>query len=391
MKHLIPNIKKNSVELFAGAGGLALGVEQAGFRHGAVIEFDEWACKTLSRNRHWPIIHKDARSFDYRSLPQPMDFLAGGPPCQPFSFGGKHLAHHDSRNMFPETIRAVRELSPKAFLFENVSGLHRKTFSNYLEYVILQLRYPDVVSHGNEEWISHFARLQQHETFGSRAGLHYNVIYKVIDAADHGIPQRRERLFIVGFRGDIGAQWSFPSPTHSVEALLWSQFQSGEYWALHRLPKKTRNMLPPEMAGKAAKLESPPHLQPWRTIRDALKGLPDPTQPFRRNQSINGHQFIDGARTYKGHTGSLYDLPAKTLKAGVHGVPGGENMLILPSGNVRYFTVRECARLQCFPDDFVFEGAWGRVIKQLGNAVPVELATILAGSIFKALQQARKK
>lgn len=125
MKHLTPNTTKNSVELFAGAGGLALGVEQAGFRHGAVIEFDEWACKTLSRNRHWPIIHKDARGFDY---------------C------------------------------------------------------------------------------------------------------------------------------------------------------------------------------------------DALKGLPDPTQPFRKNQSINGHQFIDGARTYKGHTGSLYDLPAKTLKAGVHGVPGGEHV-----------------------------------------------------------------
>jgi len=382
---------KYSVELFAGAGGLALGVEQAGFRHCAVIEFDEWACKTLSTNRRWPIFHQDARNFDYRSLLQPVDLLAGGPPCQPFSFGGKHLAHHDSRNMFPEAIRAVRELCPKAFLFENVSGLHRKTFSNYFEYVILQLRHPDIVPRGDEEWASHFARLQQHETVGSKTGLHYNVVYKVIDAADHGIPQRRERLFIVGFRSNIGVQWSFPSPTHSAEALLWSQFQTGEYWAYHRLPKKSRNMMPAEMAEKAAKLETPPLLQPWRTVRDALKGLPDPMQPSRRNQLINGHQFIDGARSYKGHTGSHYDLPAKTLKAGVHGVPGGENMLLLTVGDVRYFTVRECARLQCFPDDFVFEGSWGRIVKQLGNAVPVELATLLARSIFKALQQVARK
>lgn len=379
--------KRRTVELFAGAGGLAIGVEQAGFRHCAVVEFDEWACKTLTRNRSWPIHQQDIRSFNYSSWEQQIDLLAGGPPCQPFSFGGKHKAHNDSRNMFPEAIRAVRELQPKAFLFENVGGLYRKTFSNYLEYIVLQLKHPEISLKANAEWTNHFAKLQQHETLGAKDGLHYKVLYKLIDASDHGIPQRRERLFIVGFRSDLGVQWSFPSPTHSHEALLWAQFNTGEYWEQHRLPKKTKEILPYEMSKKAACLKFQPPLKPWRTVRDAFKGLPDPMLQTKRSQLINGHQFIDGARSYKGHTGSIYDLPSKTLKAGVHGVPGGENMLLLPSGNVRYFTVRECARLQCFPDDFVFEGTWVQVVKQLGNAVPVDLAAMVAKSIFKVLQQ----
>lgn len=391
MKSISLNVKKSAVELFAGAGGLALGVEQAGFQHEAVIELDEWACKTLSNNRQWPIFHSDTRSFDYGTFQQTIDLLAGGPPCQPFSFGGKHQAHRDPRDMFPEAIRAVRELQPRAFLFENVSGLRRKTFSDYFEYIILQLRHPEVVARRDEMWSDHFDRLQRHETVGAVTDLHYNIVWKVIDAADYGIPQRRERLFMVGFRGDIGAQWSFPSPTHSLDALLWSQFRSGGYWESHALPKTTRCQLPSHALEQAKKLEHEPALYPWRTVRDALKGLPNPERQLKRAPPISGHQFISGARSYPGHTGSPYDLPAKTLKAGVHGVPGGENMLLLPSGKVRYFTIRECARLQDFPDVFVFEGAWGRVIKQLGNAVPVGLGAVLARSIIKALRQTSDK
>jgi len=379
------------MELFAGAGGLALGVEQAGFKHRAVIELDEWACKTLSNNRQWPVFHQDVRDFDYSAYQQTIGLLVGGPPCQPFSFGGKHQAHCDHRNMFPEAIRAVRELQPQAFLFENVGGLRRKSFSNYFEYIILQLRHPYVIARSNEEWFNHFDRLQRHETVGVVTGLHYNVVWKTLDAADHGIPQRRERVFLVGFRSDVGAQWSFPSPTHSRDALLWSQFRSDEYWESHGLPKTRRNQFPLNLLEQAKKLECASTLLPWRTVRDALKDLPDPERQLKRTAPISGHQFIPGARSYPGHTGSPYDLPAKTLKAGVHGIPGGENMLRLPSDKVRYFTIRECARLQDFPDDFVFEGAWGRVIKQLGNAVPVGLGTVLAQSIFKALQQALKK
>ena len=105
----------------------------------------------------------------------------------------------------------------------------------------------------------------------------------------------------------------------------------------------------------------------------------------------SNHIFQPGARVYAGHTGSPLDLPAKTLKAGDHGVPGGENMLVMPTGEVRYFTVRESARLQTFPDTYVFHGSWTETMRQLGNAVPVALARIMAGSIAERLIEAETK
>src|SRR5690606_17264971 len=102
-------------------------------------------------------------------------------------------------------------------------------------------------------------------------------------------------------------------------------------------------------------------------------------------EAIPNHRFQVGARTYVGHTGSPLDEPAKTLKAGVHGVPGGENMLRRPDGTVRYFTVRESARLQTFPDDYVFHGSWTETMRQLGNAVPVDLAETIARSVRQHL------
>ena len=127
--------------------------------------------------------------------------------------------------------------------------------------------------------------------------------------------------------------------------------------------------------------------RPWRTVRDALEGMPKP-----RNTSMTGgflnHRFQPGARAYKGHTGSLLDLPAKTLKAGDHGVPGGENMMVMDSGEVRYFTVRESARLQAFPDGYAFHGAWSETMRQLGNAVPVVLAHRVAASVAERLIEA---
>ncbi|WP_424950455.1 DNA cytosine methyltransferase [Deinococcus sp.] len=120
-------------------------------------------------------------------------------------------------------------------------------------------------------------------------------------------------------------------------------------------------------------------------MRDALHDLPDP-EAEPENTLLN-HRFIGGARSYPGHTGSVLDAPSKTLKAGAHGVPGGENMLVRADGSVRYFSVRESARLQTFPDDYVFSGAWGEVMRQLGNAVPVELARVVANSVAVALQK----
>jgi DNA (cytosine-5)-methyltransferase 1 len=130
--------------------------------------------------------------------------------------------------------------------------------------------------------------------------------------------------------------------------------------------------------------------KPWLTVRDALQGLTDPQR--KNNVTLhNNHIFQPGARVYAGHTGSPLDLPAKTLKAGDHGVPGGENMLVMPHGEVRYFTVRESARLQTFPDTYVFHGSWTETMRQLGNAVPVALARIMASSIAEKLIEAETK
>lgn len=350
-----------------------MGVARAGFDHAAVVEWDRWACDTLRENKPWPIHRLDVRQFSYQDL-EGIDLVSGGPPCQPFSMGGKHNAHLDPRDMFPQAIRAVRELRPRAFVFENVKGLQRATFANYLEYIRLQLRHPDLIEREGETWMEHLARLERHETSGRLDGLHYHVVIRLLNAANYGVPQKRERLFIVGFRSDLGIEWNFPAPTHSSDALTWAQGHKGDYWERH-------GIAPIASAASLTRPSDPPTALPWQTVRDALLGLPDPEFDVEAASAFPDHRFIPGARSYPGHTGSPLDLPAKTLKAGVHGVPGGENMLRRPDGSIRYFTVRESARIQTFPDDFLFHGSWGETMRQLGNAVPVKLAEIVARSV----------
>src|SRR5277367_5777879 len=152
-----------SVELFAGAGGLALGTARAGFRHMAVLEWDADACKTIRRNcesgfedaRGWKVIEGDARLHDFTQYEGKATVVFGGPPCQPFSLGGKHRGHEDERNMFPEAVRAIREIQPVAFMFENVKGLLRQGFANYYNYIVHQLSFPTVQRKGDEEWQNH--------------------------------------------------------------------------------------------------------------------------------------------------------------------------------------------------------------------------------------------
>ena len=124
--------------------------------------------------------------------------------------------------------------------------------------------------------------------------------------------------------------------------------------------------------------------RPWRTVRDAISGLPR-IGLGQTSSKIPNHFLNPGARSYPGHDGSACDEPAKTLKAGDHGVPGGENMLRLEDGSVRYFSVRECARLQTFPDDWLFEGSWTEAMRQLGNAVPVDLSAGIAAELRRTL------
>jgi DNA (cytosine-5)-methyltransferase 1 len=385
-----------SVELFAGAGGLALGTAQAGFHHEAVAEWDQDACDTIRENqrrglelvRRWPLFQGDVRQLDYSSIPEGLDLVAGGPPCQPFSLGGKHRSIADERNMFPEIARALRELKPRAVLVENVKGLLRSSFAKHFEYILLQLAYPELVGRPDEDWITHLSRLEKYQTSGRRDGLFYRLVFRLLDAADYGVPQRRHRVIIVGFRNDLKMDWSFPIPTHSHDALLRGQWVTGEYWERHKVAGKQRPKMPAILAARVdhirgALFQTPE--EPWRTVRDAIAGLPDPEAI--QATDVPNHRLQPGARPYAGHTGSPLDLPAKALKAGDHGVPGGENMVANPDGRVRYFTVRESARLQTFPDDYVFRGSWTESMRQLGNAVPVTLARIVADGVRARLER----
>ena len=277
----------------------------------------------------------DVRDFDYGDIQETVDLVAGGPPCQPFSLGGKHKGHVDERNMFPEVVRAVRELKPRAFMIENVKGLLRQSFANYLQYVRLQLTYPDLTRKSEESWGDHLARLEQHKTFGKHNGLSYQVVQQLLNAANYGVPQRRERVLLVGIRSDLCVEWSFPTGTHSQDALTWDQWVTGAYWERHHVAKADRPAPPAKMANRIACLRSgiiPPDGKAWLTVRDTIGNLPDPCVPQLRSSVLN-HKYIGGARVYPGHTGSPLDKPGKTLKAGDNGVPGGENMLAYPDGS----------------------------------------------------------
>jgi DNA (cytosine-5)-methyltransferase 1 len=385
-----------AVELFAGAGGLALGVGLAGFKPLAVVEWDKWACDTIRENQKrgyplvadWPLHEGDVRDFDWGSITEQVDLLAGGPPCQPFSMGGKHKAHDDTRDMFPATVEIVRRLRPRAFIVENVKGLTRASFASYFQYIQFQLEFPEVKRRKNETWFDHLMRLQTEHTSGRlhSKGLAYNIIPTLVNAANYGVPQKRERVFLVGFRSDLGVDWSFPEETHSQAALFRDQWITGQYWERHKVARKDRPDAPANLAslqrGASQKLlfESQ---RPWRTIRDALVGLPDPKSKAARE--FRDHKFQQGAKVYPGHTGSPIDQPSKTLKAGDHGVPGGENMLVDNNGVPRYLSIREAARVQTFPDGYVFHGSWTETLRQLGNAVPVVLGHVVARSVAEAL------
>ncbi len=381
-----------SIELFAGAGGLALGTELAGFHAVAAVERDRWACETLEENkaRGFPLVKDlrvicgDVRDLDYSSIPSGLDLISGGPPCQPFSIGGKHGAFEDERDMFSAFADVVARLKPRAFIIENVKGLTRGTFANYVAYIEHRVSMPEVSQKAGETWQEHLKRLEREKTSTGDHGVRYNVARQLFNSADYGAPQKRERVFIVGFREDQDVHWNFPDPTHSFDALLRAQWIGGEYWERHKVSVKARGSVPARFKARIEKLRvqnSSDGLLPWQTVRDALQTLPEPRSDGRQAAGIANHRFQPGARVYKGHTGSPVDLPSKALKAGDHGVPGGENMMVKPNGEARYFTVRESARLQGFPDGYVFHGAWSETMRQLGNAVPVMLAHSVASSV----------
>ncbi|MCB4344889.1 DNA cytosine methyltransferase [Burkholderia vietnamiensis] len=439
MRAAHPDGARQCIELFSGCGGLALGIARAGFEHRLLVEWNAHACATLNANAtngngvaattahaadraahadrqdgasaidaRWLVARGDVRAIDWTaardslsgvasaaslaggaSLTDPgladLDLIAGGPPCQPFSSAGLGRAHDDPRDMWPEAIRSVRELAPRAFLFENVQGFLRPRFAPYLSWIIESLRRPLCARRPGETHAEHLARLAR-----SRSALRYDVGVFAVNAADFGAAQQRRRVVVAGIRREPGAPerlLAAPTPTHSREALLWDQWIAGDYWRRHAIrAPKTGPADARDAAWVAAQRirgiepQLRPAVIPWRTTRDAIAGLGEPN-------GQNQHVFQAGAKVYANHTGSALDLPAKALKAGAHGVPGGENMLIGDDGTPRYFSVREAARLQGFHDAWQFEGPRSEGMRQLGNAVPVQLSEALGRWIAGALEQ----
>ena len=377
------------VELFTGCGGLAMGLSRAGFKPQRMSEWDKHSVLNVSHNKdrgvdlvqHWPIHQEDVRSVDWSQY-DGLALTAGGPPCQPFSIGGRHKGHEDQRDMWPEAVRVVRETHPAGFIFENVRGLMRSAFADYLRWVVLSLSMPHVLRTDGEDRAGHLERL---EALRDRETL-YEVVIRQVNAADYGAAQKRHRVLILGTRRDLGLTLPELRPTHSRERLLWDQWITGEYWKRHGLkaPPTGPDKIDAATVRRLRDLTVAPQGLPWRTIRDAFQGLGEPgARPVVAN-----HVFQPGARSYTGHTGSPIDMPAKALKARGHGVPGGENMLAHADGSVRYFTVREAARLQGLPDDYEFVGSWSENMRQCGNAVPVQLAEAVGRAMYEMIGQA---
>ena len=381
-----------SVEMFSGCGGLALGLAQAGFEHLLLVERDKHSVENVRHNiargieyvGHWKVHSDDVRAVDWSWFKGHAEFTAGGPPCQPFSIGGLHRGEEDARDMWPEAVRAVRQISPKAFLFENVRGLLRPKFADHLDWIRLSLTEPDFVQGEDEDRASHLERLRDHEADGT-----YRVIVVKVNAADYGAPQKRHRVLFMGVHKSVAPFIEAPRQTHSRERLLWDQYVTGDYWRRHCIRKPPRmptNTLDRGTVDALQRKGIQPDGLPWVTVRDAITDLGEPGS----HRDVPNHVLQYGARAYPGHTGSPIDEPAKALKAGVHGVPGGENMMAFSDGTVRYFTVREAARLQGLPDDYEFVGSWTENMRQLGNAAPVQLAEAFGRHIMGVLSQAHR-
>ena len=371
-----------SAELFAGCGGLAMGTSLQGFHHELMVEFDADAVATVRHNRElgiehvasWPMDRLDVRDIDW-SLHRGLDLISGGPPCQPFGIGGKKLGQEDGRDMWPEAVRAVREGRPRAFLYENVRNLAGPKFSSYLAWIVAHLERPSITRRPGEMLKAHAARLRSSDT-----PVEYRVCWQVVNAADYGAAQIRHRVLLVGARSDQGVHPAPMRANHSRDRLLWDQYVSGEYWRRHGLRRRVEPLLRQDGARVARLMASKvkPEGLPWVTVRDVLADLGEP-------DGVANHVLQQGARVYPGHTGSPLDLPAKALKAGDHGVPGGENMMVRDDKSVRYFSKREAARLVGLPDGFEFPRSWSESMRQMGNAVPVPLAEAAARHVWELL------
>lgn len=329
-----------SVELFAGAGGLALGLEKAGFEHVFLNEIDHDACKTLQINRpHWRVAEQDVRTISFKFLKNKVDFLSGGFPCQAFSYAGKQGGFNDTRGtLFFELARAVNEIRPKVFMGENVKGLTAHDGGHTL----------DVIKNTVRE-------------------LGYTLIPpRVLKAIKYKVPQKRERLFLIAIRNDLAGQIKFhwPAPYHRIMTLR-DAFYKGELFDTD-VPQSIGQTYPER---KRKVLELVPMGGYWRDLPEAVQ------------KEYMGKSFhLEGGKTGMARRLSL-DEPSLTLTCS----PAQKQTERCHPLETRPLTVREYARIQTFPDDWVFAGSLASQYKQIGNAVPVNLAYAVGRSLIRML------
>ena len=320
-----------AIELFAGAGGLALGLEQAGIKTLAYVEIDKACCETLRYNRpDWNVICQDIHSVDFTPYENQVDIVTGGFPCQAFSYAGKKLGFEDTRGtLFHEFARCVKEVKPKMFMAENVRGLashdHGRTLTTIL----------DVLE-----------------------ALGYRTQKRVLNAAYFGVGQKRERLVIVGIRNDLDLRFTYPEPEKTMTTLRQALKDCPESPGVAYSEKKR------------AVLALVPPGGCWVDL------------PENVAKAYMGKSYYSGGGRRGMARRISWDEPCLTLTCS----PSQKQTERCHPVETRPFTVRESARIQSFPDDWHFCGGIGDQYKQIGNAVPVELARRIGVALREAVE-----
>ena len=333
-----PSRPYTSVELFAGAGGLALGMEMAGFQHVLLNEFDHEACETLRVNRPgWNVVEEDIHTVDFTGLKGKVDFLSGGFPCQAFSYAGKRRGFEETRGtLFFELARAVKEIQPKVFLCENVKGLREHDNGRTLE----------TITNVIEE-------------------LGYSLIPpRVLKAVMFKVPQKRERLFLVAVRKDLAGKVSFdwPAPYRRVMTLR-DAFFAGDLYPVD-VPESEGQQYPEK---KKNVMDLVPMGGDWRDLPEEV-----------------AKEYMKGSYNLGGMARRLsLDEPSLTLTC----APAQKQTERCHPTQTRPLTVREYARIQTFPDDWNFSGNMSSKYKQIGNAVPVNLAYAMGRAVIRLMNQ----
>lgn len=332
----------SAIELFAGAGGLALGMEQAGLKSLLLSEIDKHACDTLEKNRpDWNVIRGDVSDIDFTPYKDKVDILSGGFPCQAFSYAGKKLGFEDARGtLFFEFARAVKETNPKVILAENVRGLLNHDDGKTLKAI------KDIIDE-----------------------LGYELVEpKVLKAVFYRVPQKRERLLLVAIRKDLARSVTFnwPSPYKRIMTMK-DALKAGELFSTD-VPESIGQKYP---VSKAKVLEQVPPGGYWRD-------LPLDVQKDYMKKSF----YLGGGKTGMARRLS-WEEPSLTLTCS----PAQKQTERCHPDETRPLTVREYARIQTFPDDWIFSGPITAQYKQIGNAVPVNLASAVARAVVRLLNQ----